>query len=128
MLRKLNPQLTWLLQNWATHELRKTGLEYPSRSPLTRLGEGSHETSTNARVPRYEPDGAYKRVRMAMHELCGQDRNLLYVKYIEGMSDRVIGLICNCKTGKARWSMEIAHRSIAEKLKIEPYQGRTARR
>ncbi len=125
MLRKLNPQLTWLLQAWATHELRKIGLEYPSRSPVCRFGDGSSVIDIRSRQPRYEPNGAAKRVSVAMRQLDCKERTLLYAKYVEGMSDRIIALICGCKLGKVRWEMELAHREFAKVAGIETYQGRT---
>lgn len=121
MLRKLNPQLTWLLQNWAFHELRKTGLEYPARSPITRFGEGSNVIDIRTRVPRYEPDSASQRVSHAMQEISHQAKNLLYAKYIEGMSERAIGLICGCTRKKVRWDTEKAYQEIAEEMKINTY-------
>ena len=121
-MRRLNPLLVHILQDWGFYENKKIGLEY---SPITPIGKMLHSPGRSTRQgigPRYEPDPIAKRVGDAFDLICSGDKLLIGCRYRDGMSDRIIGLICHVSEGKARWAMEIAHRSIAKKLEIPVYK------
>ena len=121
-MRRLNPALVYWLQTWGSAENKRIGLEYPGSTPIGRiLSSPGRGTRTNT-GPRYEPDLIAGQVDCAISRICSQDQTLLNAKYVEGMSDRVVGLICLIGTGKARWAMEIAHRNIAKELRIPVYR------
>jgi len=88
---------------------------------VCRFGEGSNVIDIRSRQPRYEPDAASKRVSVAMQQISFQARTLLYAKYIEGMSERAIALICDCSRRQVRANTEKAYQEIAKAMKISAY-------
>jgi len=121
-MRRLNPTLVKMLQDWGFHESKNIGLEFP---PITQIGKMLHSPGRSTRRgigPRYEPDDVSKRVSACVNQLGAQDRRLLQVRYQEGASDRVISLYCNVKQTQVKWAMEVAHRNIAKLLKMPVYK------
>ena len=121
-MRRLNKDLVELLKTWGSCECRCIGLEYPSITPIGKLLLSPGRGTKNGQGPRYEPDPMQQRVNEAVGRICEQDRELLCIRYVQGVSDRVLALYCDVTTGKIGWAMEVAHRNIAKKLKVSVYR------
>jgi len=121
-MRRLNPGLVKLLQVWGFNENKRIGLEYPGITQEGKLLHSPGRSTRSGAGPRYEPDPLAQAVNEKIGLLCCQDRLLLQVRYEEGMSDRIIGLICGIKKGKVMWAMEVAHRNMAKQLRIPVYK------
>ena len=121
-MRRLNPALVYWLQTWGTEENKRTGLEYPGTTPIGQLLSSPGRGTKANPGPRYEPDVISAQVSRSIQVIGLQDSSLLTAKYVEGMSDRVIGLICRISEGKARWALEVAHRNIARELNMPVYR------
>ena len=121
-MRQLNDSLVFILQAWGSHECRTIGLESPPITPIGKLLCSPGRSTRAGMGPRYEPDPIAQRVNEAIVLIDAVNRLLIECKYRDGMSDRIVGLICGISEGKARWLVEKAHRDIAGKLKLPVYR------
>ena len=121
-MRQLNKDLVELLKTWGSCECRSIGLEYPSITPIGKLLLSPGRGTKNGGAPRYEPDPMQQRVNEAVSQLGEQDRELLCIRYVQGVNNRVLALYCDVSEGKIRWAMEVAHRNVAKKLEISVYR------
>ena len=121
-MRRLNPTLIYWLQTWGYNENMRTGLEYPEITQEGKLLCSPGRSTKRGAGPRYETDLISQAVNAAIDQICSLDHALIECRYRDGMSDRIIGLICSIKEGAARWQVEKAHRQIAVKLNISVYR------
>lgn len=124
-MRRLNKDLVNMLKDWGSYESRKIGLEHPGTTPIGKMLHSPGRATKRGAGPHYEPNQVATRVNMAMGELGKQDKRLLEYKYKKGASDRYLALYCDVTDvteAVITWSMEIAHRNIAGKLKISVYK------
>lgn len=121
-MRRLNPTLVHWLQEWATSEIRRIGLEFPG---ITQEGKLLHSPGRSTRRgigPRYEPDPVAMRVNQAIEQICYEDKVLLVLRYQDGIADWLMAKRADLPRGKVRWALELAHRNIAKVLKVQVYR------
>ena len=121
-MRRLNPVLIMWLQTWGTLQQRNIGLEYPSITAEARLLHSPGRSSRQHFDPHYEPDQIDILVANAVRQLNSVYAKGLELKYVYGMSNRLIGKEIGTSEWGTRRLMERAVREIADVLEVEAYK------
>ncbi len=108
--------LTWLLQEWGKWR-RQDCLGYPHMTAEARMLYSPGRTHRSDHSPHYRPSRDARRAEDAIVQIDPYYQNLLWLKYAQEASEKVIRLYAKVEQktrGAYRWQVEKAHLELGK--------------